>query len=112
LLELERGILVTAYVRLKKEQTLDGLRALYQARYMNEPFVHLEAKGALPDLKQVRGTNDCRIGISLDSRTGRAVVVATEDNLGKGAALQAVQNMNLMLGLDEAMGLRTATAAS
>jgi N-acetyl-gamma-glutamyl-phosphate reductase len=73
----------------------------------NEPFVKLLPEGRLPELRHVVGTNLCVLGIQpVDSATGRYIVVAVEDNLIKGASGQAVQNMNIMFGLEETLGLR------
>jgi N-acetyl-gamma-glutamyl-phosphate reductase len=105
LLPLERGILETIYFRARGVHSAQELLDIYQHRYQQEPFVRLYAPGQFPDLHAVRYTNCCDIGVKLDPATGRAVVVAAIDNLGKGAAGQAVQNMNLMLGLPETEGL-------
>jgi N-acetyl-gamma-glutamyl-phosphate reductase len=105
LLPLERGILETIYFRARSLGSAHELLDIYQRRYAREPFVRLYAPGEFPDLHSVRYTNFCDIGMTFDAPTGRAVVVASIDNLGKGAAGQAVQNMNLMLGLPETEGL-------
>jgi len=104
LLPLDRGILETIYFRTHVSRAED-LLAIYEARYAREPFVRLYNPGRVPDLHAVARTNFCDIGVTLDPRTGRAVVVAAIDNLVKGAAGQAVQNMNLMLGFPETEGL-------
>jgi N-acetyl-gamma-glutamyl-phosphate reductase len=95
---------VTAYADLSSGDE-DGLLGLYRETYAQAPFVRVYAKGELPALRNVRGSNYADIGLRVDARTGRAIVIACTDNLMKGAASQAVQNMNLMFGLDEAMGL-------
>lgn len=103
LLPLDRGILETIYFR-----TAAGageILAAYEKRYSAEPFVRLYNAGHVPDLHAVARTNFCDIGFHLDSATGRAVVVAAIDNLVKGAAGQAIQNLNLMLGYPETEGL-------
>jgi N-acetyl-gamma-glutamyl-phosphate reductase len=84
----------------------DGARLseLFHAAYQHEPFVVLRG-GEAPTLREVRGTNRCAIGWRYDARTGYAIVMATLDNLGKGAAGQAVQCMNVALGLEETAGL-------
>ena len=82
-----------------------SLLAIYEKRYAGEPFVRLYESGRVPDLRGVRQTNFCDISVTLDAASGRAVVVSAIDNLTKGAAGQAVQNMNLMLGLSETEGL-------
>jgi N-acetyl-gamma-glutamyl-phosphate reductase len=84
---------------------VEELAAVYHKAYAHEPFVRLYAPGIMPDLHGVTRTNYCDIGVSFDAKTGRAVVVAAIDNLGKGAAGQAIQNMNLMLGFPETEGL-------
>ena len=104
LLPLHRGILETIYFRANIQDSGE-LLAIYQRRYAGEPFVRLYRAGETPDLAAVQRTNFCDIGVKLDGATGRAVVVSAIDNLGKGAAGQAVQNMNLMLGLPETEGL-------
>src|SRR5262249_35063629 len=105
LLPLDRGILETIYFRAKKIQSADDLLAIYRKGYGGEPFVRLYAAGQVPDLRVVQRTNFCDLGVRFDEKTGRAVVVAAIDNLGKGAAGQAVQNMNLMFGFPETDGL-------
>jgi N-acetyl-gamma-glutamyl-phosphate reductase len=79
--------------------------AIYQQAYANEPFVRLYPVKQVPDLLAVARTNFCDIGVNFDAKTGRAVVVSAIDNLGKGAAGQAIQNMNLLLGYSETAGL-------
>jgi N-acetyl-gamma-glutamyl-phosphate reductase len=105
LLPLDRGILETIYFRASGVSSAEDLIAIYEKRYAGEPFVRLYNPGRVPDLHAVARTNFCDIGVSFDARTGRAVVVSAIDNLVKGAAGQAVQNMNLMLGFAETEGL-------
>jgi N-acetyl-gamma-glutamyl-phosphate reductase len=105
LLPLDRGILETIYFRTTSNATEEEILAIYDKRYHGEPFIRLYHAGRVPDLHTVRRTNFCDIGVTLDAATGRAVVVSAIDNLTKGAAGQAVQNMNLMLELAEAEGL-------
>jgi N-acetyl-gamma-glutamyl-phosphate reductase len=105
LLPLDRGILETIYFRTTPGATADDLLAAYDRRYAGEPFIRLYNPGHMPDLRGVARTNFCDIGVAVDAPTGRAVVVSAIDNLVKGAAGQAVQNMNLMLGLPETEGL-------
>lgn len=105
LLPLDRGILETIYFRTARPATAEQILEIYEARYAAEPFVRLYNPGHLPDLRGVARTNFCDIGVTVDARTGRAVVVSAIDNLVKGAAGQAVQNMNLMLGYPETEGL-------
>jgi N-acetyl-gamma-glutamyl-phosphate reductase len=105
LIPIERGILETIYFRALAVGSAADLLDIYQNRYQNERFVRLYPAGTFPDLRSVEHSNFCDIGVTLDRVTGRAVVVSAIDNLVKGAAGQAVQNMNLMLGFDEARGL-------
>lgn len=105
LLPLDRGILETIYFRAANGPTAASLLELYQQRYGAEPFVRLYHPGQLPDLRAVRHTNYCDIGFKFDAASGRGIVVSAIDNLVKGAAGQAVQNMNLMLGFGETEAL-------
>jgi N-acetyl-gamma-glutamyl-phosphate reductase len=105
LLPLDRGILETIYFRAAGLASAQDLLAVYEKRYAGEPFIRLYHPGHNPDLRAVARTNFCDIGVTLDAATGRAVVVAAIDNLVKGAAGQAIQNMNLMLGFPETEGL-------
>lgn len=105
LLPVNRGILSTCYASLTSTTTLDELYELYLDKYADESFVRVLPKGKLPNIAQVRGSNYCDIGLSVDERTGRVIALAAIDNLVKGAAGQAVQNMNLMFGLPENKGL-------
>ena len=104
LVPLDQGELVTCYVTPSAEVgDLASLEALYADAYAGEPFVELTSKP--PGMRDVRETNICRISVHHDERTGRLIVFAAIDNLWKGAASQAVQNLNLMFGLPEAMGI-------
>lgn len=103
LLPIIRGIHATLYARLVDESV--DLQRLYEARYADEPFVDVLPEGAHPETRSVRGTNVCRLAVHRPQGRATAVVLAVEDNLVKGAAGQAVQNMNLMLGLPETRGL-------
>jgi N-acetyl-gamma-glutamyl-phosphate reductase len=105
LLPLDRGILETIYFRAAKPLDPAGLLEIYQKRYHDEPFIRLYKPGQSPDLKAVALTNFCDIGVKFDSATGRGVVTAAIDNLVKGAAGQAIQNLNLVLGFPETAGL-------
>jgi N-acetyl-gamma-glutamyl-phosphate reductase len=102
LLPIERGILETIYFRTNSNV---DLTQIYVDRYQNEPFVRIYPTGKFPDLRAVARTNFCDIGVQYDAKTERAVVVAAIDNLVKGAAGMAVQNMNLALGFPETAGL-------
>jgi N-acetyl-gamma-glutamyl-phosphate reductase len=105
LLPVDRGILETIYIRtLRIKQAVD-LLAIYEDAYENEPFVRLYAPGKFPDLRAVQWTNFCDIGFVFDPDSQRAIIIGAEDNLVKGAAGQAIQNMNLMLGFDETESL-------
>jgi len=103
LMPFDRGILSTIYVRVTPGTTEASLSAAYEGTYGGEPFVRLTGS-ALPEIKHVVHTNFCDIGWRVDA-SGRAVLVSVIDNLLKGASGQAVQNMNVMLGLDQATGL-------
>jgi N-acetyl-gamma-glutamyl-phosphate reductase len=105
LLPLDRGILETIYFRAPSLNSAADLLAIYEARYAGEPFVRLFNPPHQPDLRGVARTNFCDIGVTFDSSTKRAVVVSAIDNLVKGAAGQAIQNMNLMLGYPETEAL-------
>ncbi|MFT5259359.1 MAG: N-acetyl-gamma-glutamyl-phosphate reductase [Saprospiraceae bacterium] len=103
LMPMIRGIHATLYARLKTTEV--DLQALYEAHYANEPFVDVMPAGSHPDTKSVRGTNMCRIAVYHLEASNQALVLSVEDNLVKGAAGQAIQNMNILFGLEETMGL-------
>lgn len=105
LLPIHRGILETIYVRTRHIASAQDLLDIYLRQYQNEAFVRLYQPGGLPDIAAVHGTNFCDIGFKFEPATGRAVIVSAIDNLVKGAAGQAIQNMNLVLGLPETEGL-------
>jgi N-acetyl-gamma-glutamyl-phosphate reductase len=105
LLPLDRGILETIYIRTQRVEKPVDLLTIYEEAYQDEPFVRLYAPGKVPDLHAVQRTNFCDIGFVFDAESQRATIVTTIDNLGKGAAGQAVQNMNLMLGFAETEAL-------
>jgi len=105
LVPMNRGILSTIYVRGSKGSSPQDLRAILLKAYTNEPFVHVLPFGTLPATRHVRGSNMTFIGVAADRVKDRAIIVAALDNLTKGASGQAVQNMNLMLGFPETMGL-------
>jgi N-acetyl-gamma-glutamyl-phosphate reductase len=104
LVPMNRGILSTIYVRGLKRSAED-LHAILSEAYVKEPFVHVLPLGAVPQTRHVRGSNMTFIGVAKDRMPGRAIICSALDNLTKGASGQAVQNMNLMLGFPETMGL-------
>lgn len=106
LLPMDRGILSTVYARPKAGADADAVRACWQAAYGDEPFVRVLPGGRLPATKEVRGTNRVQLGVAVDPRSGLIKLFSALDNLTKGASGQAMQNANLMLGLDETAGLR------
>jgi N-acetyl-gamma-glutamyl-phosphate reductase len=103
LLPLDQGLLASCYVTLTRELDAGELRAVFAEAYEGERFIDLTDEP--PGVRDVRDTNLCRIHASIEPRTGRALVFSAIDNLWKGAAGQAVQNLNLMLDLDEGEGL-------
>ena len=107
LLPMNRGILSTIYLNLVKKIKEKEIIKLYQNFYKNEPFVRVLEKGIFPETRNVRDSNYCDIGIKVDERTNRVIVVSAIDNLVKGASGQAVQNMNIMYGFKETLGLES-----
>jgi N-acetyl-gamma-glutamyl-phosphate reductase len=105
LLPLARGILSTIYVTLTTPQTRETIEKLYREYFAGKPLVRIWPAGTLPELQHVANTNFCDIGFALDAAGKRLIIVSCLDNLGKGAAGQAIQNFNLMLGLEEQTGL-------
>jgi N-acetyl-gamma-glutamyl-phosphate reductase len=105
LLPVSRGMLETIYLRLGEGAGPAAVEEAYGEDYSGEPFVKVLPRGTLPSLREAAGTNLCRIGFTDDPQGGRLIVVSVIDNLVKGAAGQAVQNLNLMLGLPETAGL-------
>ncbi len=105
LIPIDRGILETIYFRAKNIRSAGDIFDIYRQRYQVEPMVRLYEPGGVPDIQSIAHTNFCDLGIQYDAPTGRAVIVAAIDNLGKGAAGQAIQNMNLALGFEETAGL-------
>ncbi len=101
----DRGILTTIYARLKKNAEAGKILDIYKNTYAKEPFVRVLAEGKFPNVKNVRGTNLCDIGLAVNKRTETLVVVTAIDNLMKGASGQAVHNMNIMMGFKETTGL-------
>src|SRR5580658_2859075 len=105
LLPIDRGILEAVYFRLAHPLSSAEIIAIYEKQYADEPFIRLYEPGAVPDLRGVARTNFCDIGVVSDPASGRAVVISAIDNLVKGAAGQAIQNLNLVLGFEETAGL-------
>ncbi len=103
---LTRGILTTLHVTLTSRRRAGDLLAAYAEHYRECPFVRVLPEGEFPETKHVAGSNFCDLGVAVEPRTGRGVVVTAIDNLVKGAAGQAIQCLNLMAGWDEATGLR------
>ena len=106
LMPMNRGILATIYVRLASGAAVGDLRRTLDSAYAGEPFVRIVPEGGVPATHYVRGSNLCLIGVAADRLKGRAILIAVIDNLVKGASGQAVQNMNVMLGLPEVTALR------
>jgi len=105
LVPMNRGILSTIYVRGKRGRAAQDLHAILLKFYAKEPFVHVLPFGETPQTRHVRGSNMTFIGVAKDRQEGRAIVVSALDNLVKGASGQAIQNMNLVMGYPETMGL-------
>ncbi len=105
LVPMNRGILVTEYASLKKEVSYEEVKAVYDKYYGNERFIRFLSEGVCPETKWVEGSNYVDINVKIDPRTKRIIMMGAIDNLVKGAAGQAVQNMNLMFGLPESEGL-------
>lgn len=107
LIPVSRGMVSTMYVNLRGSVADEELRDAYRRFYADEPFVRILPAGKFPDTIHVRGTNVCLISLEVDRRTGHLIVMSAVDNLGKGASSAAVQNMNVVMGLDETIGLET-----
>lgn len=105
LVPMNRGILATAYASLKKDVTYEEVKAIYDKYYADEKFVRVLEKDVCPQTKWVEGSNYVDVNFKIDPRTNRIIMMGAIDNLVKGAAGQAVQNMNLMFGLKESKGL-------
>ena len=105
LVPMNRGILSTIYVRGRRGRTPEELHAILLKSYMKEPFVHVLPFGETPQTRHVRGSNMTFIGVAKDRIPGRAIVISALDNLVKGASGQAIQNMNLVMGWPETLGL-------
>lgn len=110
LLPVSRGILSTVYGKLNKGVSAGQVKSAYEAAYRDEPFVRLLSEGKFPDVRQVRCSNFCDIGLSVDQEAGRLIVVSAIDNLVKGASGQAVHNMNIATGAEETAGLNSPPA--
>lgn len=106
LIPMNRGILITAYASLAKDVSYEVVRAVYDKYYENEPFVRVLEKDVCPQTRWVEGSNFVDVNAKIDPRTNRVIMMGAMDNVVKGAAGQAMQNMNLMFGLPENMGLR------
>ena len=102
---MKRGIFATCYANLKEKHTAAELIELYKEFYKDEQFVRVYPEGTLPEIKHIAGSNYAAIGLVVDQRMNRVIVVSCIDNLIKGAAGQAVQNMNILFGLNENTGL-------
>ncbi len=105
LLPVNRGILATCYANLNRKMSVEQVRELYQKFYKNEYFVRVLDGDKVANIKNVKYSNFCDISVHVDKRTNRLVVVSAIDNMVKGAAGQAIQNMNIICGLDEKTGL-------
>lgn len=105
LMPMSRGILSTIYVTMKPGVGLADLRQALETRYQGEPFVHVLAEGQAPQTRHVRGSNHVLVSLHADRNPNQAILVSAEDNLVKGASGQAIQNMNIMMGYEETMGL-------
>lgn len=105
LIPMNRGELITIYVKLAEGVGVGDLREGLRRRYEGEPFVRVLPEGGSPATRHVRGSNLCIMGVFPDRRPGHAIVISVLDNLVKGASGQAVQNMNVMFGLPETAGL-------
>jgi N-acetyl-gamma-glutamyl-phosphate reductase len=105
LIPMDRGILTTLYVSFVPKVKTEDVFSVFEESYLEEPFIRIHPKGKIPNTKDVRSSNYCDIGIVLDELSGRGVIVTAIDNLVKGASGEAVQNMNIMLGYPETMGL-------
>ena len=106
LVPMNRGILVTAYAKLNKQVSYEHIKKIYDLYYENEYFIRVLNEDTTPQTKWVEGSNFVDINFKIDERTGRVVMMGAMDNLVKGAAGQAVQNMNLLFGLEENKGLK------
>ena len=106
LVPMMRGILVTAYASLTEKVSIEKIREIYEHTYANEEFVRVLKEGECPQTRFVEGSNFVDVNVVLDERTNRVVMMGAMDNLVKGAAGQAMQNMNILFGCKENMGLK------
>ncbi len=102
---LSRGIITTIYADLLPDVDMEGLREAYNTMYSKEPFIRVLSHGEILTTTDVRGSNFCNISLNIDTRTGKLIVISTIDNLVKGQAGNALQNMNIMMGIEETTGL-------
>ncbi|PEJ36885.1 N-acetyl-gamma-glutamyl-phosphate reductase [Peribacillus butanolivorans] len=105
LVPMTRGIMATMYIKVNRQTSTAELRDLYETVYEDHPFVRVQPLDRFPSTKQVYGSNFCDIGVAYDERTGKVTIVSVIDNLVKGAAGQAIQNANILMGLEETAGL-------
>lgn len=106
LLPMTTGMLTTAYIRVRNGMTEEQIREILENCYRDKPFIRILPKGKFPDTLHVKGSNYCDIGFHLDEKKGMLIMVSAIDNLIKGASGQAIQNMNLMFGVEEQAGLK------
>jgi N-acetyl-gamma-glutamyl-phosphate reductase len=106
LVPMTRGIMSTMYAQLNDKYSVDQFIELYEQYYAGRPFVRIRKNGTWPATKEVLGSNYCDIGFAVDERTNRVTIIAVTDNVVKGAAGQAIQNLNLWMGWDETAGLK------
>jgi N-acetyl-gamma-glutamyl-phosphate reductase len=111
LIPINRGILSTCYARVGGKVSTEGASTVYQKRYKDETFIRICPSGIFPSTTAVRGSNYCDLGVLVDDSSGQLIVISAIDNLVKGASGQAVQNMNIMCGFPETMGLEQAPLA-
>lgn len=105
LIPMNRGILATCYAKLNKKHSYEEIRASYERYYQDEYFIRLLPKGKFPETRWIKGSNFVDIGFAIDERTNRIITIGALDNLIKGAAGQAIQNMNILFSFDESTGI-------
>lgn len=106
LLPINRGILSTIYCKTKDKLTLKEIHAIYIKQYENEEFVHVLPLGQTAEIKHVKYTNNCHISLHQNYRKDKIIIISVIDNMVKGSAGQAIQNMNIMLGIPQNTGLK------